>query len=44
MTDHAVTLGRLASEPGDQSAEFHLGHRDMIRLLRGCGLEIEGSA
>ncbi len=21
--------------------EFHLGHGDMIRLLRGCGFEIE---
>ena len=27
--------------PGDESVEFHLGHGDMIRLLRGCGLEVE---
>ena len=27
--------------PGDESVEFHLGHGEMIRLLRGCGLEIE---
>ena len=26
--------------PGDESVEFHLGHGDMIRLLRGCGLEV----
>jgi SAM-dependent methyltransferase len=27
--------------PDDDSVEFHLGHGDMIRLLRRCGLEIE---
>jgi SAM-dependent methyltransferase len=27
--------------PGDESVEFHLGHGDLIRLLRRCGLEIE---
>ncbi len=27
--------------PEDDSVEFHLGHGDMIRLLRRCGLEIE---
>ena len=27
--------------PDDQSVEFHLGHGDMIRLLRRCGLEVE---
>jgi SAM-dependent methyltransferase len=27
--------------PDDESVEFHLGHGDMIRLLRNCGLEIE---
>ena len=27
--------------PGDESVEFHLGHGDMIRLLRRCGLEVE---
>jgi SAM-dependent methyltransferase len=27
--------------PDDDSVEFHLGHGDMIRLLRGCGLEVE---
>jgi SAM-dependent methyltransferase len=27
--------------PEDESVEFHLGHGDMIRLLRGCGLEVE---
>ena len=27
--------------PGDESVEFHLGHSDIIRLLRGCGLEVE---
>ena len=27
--------------PGNESVEFHLGHGDMIRLLRGCGLEVE---
>jgi SAM-dependent methyltransferase len=27
--------------PGDDSVEFHLGHGDMIRLLRRCGLEVE---
>jgi SAM-dependent methyltransferase len=27
--------------PGDESVEFHLGHGDMIRLFRGCGLEVE---
>ena len=26
---------------GDESVEFHLGHGDMIRLLRECGLEVE---
>jgi SAM-dependent methyltransferase len=26
--------------PDDDSVEFHLGHGDMIRLLRGCGLEV----
>ena len=25
----------------DESVEFHLGHGDMIRLLRGCDLEVE---
>ncbi|MGH3187258.1 MAG: class I SAM-dependent methyltransferase [Streptosporangiaceae bacterium] len=25
----------------DESVEFHLGHGDMIRLLRRCGLEVE---
>jgi hypothetical protein len=27
--------------PDYESVEFHLGHGDMIRLLRGCGLEVE---
>jgi hypothetical protein len=27
--------------PDDESVEFHLGHSEMIRLLRGCGLEVE---
>jgi len=27
--------------PEDESVEFHLGHGDMIRLLRRCGLEVE---
>jgi len=27
--------------PDDESVEFHLGHGDMIRLLRGCDLEVE---
>jgi SAM-dependent methyltransferase len=27
--------------PDDESVEFHLGHGDMIRLLRRCGLEIQ---
>jgi hypothetical protein len=27
--------------PDDEPVEFHLGHGDMIRLLRGCGLEVE---
>ena len=27
--------------PGDESVEFHLGHGEMIRLLRGCGLDVE---
>jgi SAM-dependent methyltransferase len=26
--------------PGDDAVEFHIGHGDMIRLLRGCGLEV----
>jgi hypothetical protein len=42
MNDRAVTLVSVVSlGPGDQSVEFHLGHGDMIRLLRGCGFEIE---
>jgi SAM-dependent methyltransferase len=31
----------LAEWPEDESVEFHLGHGEMIRLLRGCGLEVE---
>jgi SAM-dependent methyltransferase len=27
--------------PDDESVEFHLGHGDMIRLLRACDLEVE---
>ena len=27
--------------PEDESVEFHLGHGDMLRLLRRCGLEVE---
>src|SRR5215470_571098 len=27
--------------PDDESVEFHLGHGDMIRLLRGCGLQVD---
>jgi SAM-dependent methyltransferase len=27
--------------PEDESVEFHLGHGDMIRLLRRCGLAVE---
>jgi SAM-dependent methyltransferase len=27
--------------PDDNSVEFHLGHGDMIRLLRRCGLQVE---
>ena len=27
--------------PDDDSVEFHLGHGDMIRLLRRCGFEVE---
>jgi SAM-dependent methyltransferase len=27
--------------PDDESVEFHLGHGDMLRLLRGCGMEVE---
>ena len=42
MNDRAVTLVSVVSlGPGDQSVEFHLSHGDMIRLLRGCGFEIE---
>ena len=26
---------------GTDSVEFHIGHGDMIRLLRGCGFEVE---
>jgi SAM-dependent methyltransferase len=26
---------------GADSVEFHIGHGDMIRLLRGCGFEVE---
>ncbi len=26
---------------GEESVDFHLGHGEMIRLLRGCGLEVE---
>jgi hypothetical protein len=35
-------LGILRFEwPDDESVEFHLGHGEMIRLLRSCGLEVE---
>jgi SAM-dependent methyltransferase len=27
--------------PDDPTIEFHLGHGDWIRLLRGCGLQVE---
>jgi SAM-dependent methyltransferase len=27
--------------PDDDSVEFHLTHGDMLRLLRGCGMEVE---
>ncbi len=27
--------------PDDNSVEFHLGHGDMIRLLRKCDLQVE---
>jgi SAM-dependent methyltransferase len=27
--------------PDDSSVEFHLGHGEMLRLLRSCGLEVE---
>ena len=27
--------------PDDEPVEYHLGHGDMIRLLRGCDLEVE---
>jgi SAM-dependent methyltransferase len=27
--------------PDEDSVEFHIGHGDMIRLLRGCDLEVE---
>jgi SAM-dependent methyltransferase len=27
--------------PDDDSVEFHLGHGDLIRLLRGCGFAVE---
>ncbi len=27
--------------PDDESVEFHLGHGDMIRLLRRCGFDVE---
>jgi SAM-dependent methyltransferase len=27
--------------PGDPSVDFHLGHGEMIRLLRDCGFEVE---
>lgn len=27
--------------PDERSVEFHLGHGDLIRLLRRCGLEVE---
>jgi SAM-dependent methyltransferase len=27
--------------PGDPSVEFHLGHGEMLALLRSCGLEVE---
>jgi SAM-dependent methyltransferase len=27
--------------PDDDSVEFHLGHGDLIRLLRRCGLQVE---
>ena len=30
--------------PDDESVEFHVGHGDMIRLLRGCGLQLKTSS
>ncbi len=27
--------------PGDESVEFHLGHGEMIQLLRDCGFDVE---
>jgi len=49
-TDDQPATGRLLRPyfemhrfewPDDESVEFHLGHGDMIRLLRNCGLEVE---
>ena len=38
----AAVLGMHRFEwPDDEPVEFHLGHGDMIRLLRDCGFEIE---
>ena len=28
--------------PDDEGVEFHLGHGDMLRLLRDSGFEVEG--
>ena len=34
-------MHRFEWSDDDDAVEFHLGHGDMIRLLRGCGLEVE---
>jgi SAM-dependent methyltransferase len=34
-------MHRFEWEDEDDSVEFHLGHGDMIRLLRRCGFEVE---
>jgi hypothetical protein len=33
--------GRAFQWLGTDSVEFHIGHGDMIRLLRRCGFEVE---
>ena len=33
-------MGRLSSDDDDSGVEFHLGHGDMMRLLRSSGFEV----
>jgi SAM-dependent methyltransferase len=35
-------LGRMTWPGQDEGVEWHLGHGDMLRLLRGTGFEVEG--